>query len=84
MITYPGFNPIAQMPSGVQFSFFGSFQFGEPGFPLDAVPLQELVDRVACGLYRAAPARIFKLEEIAEAHRLVETNQAGGKIVVVI
>jgi NADPH:quinone reductase-like Zn-dependent oxidoreductase len=28
------------------------------------------------------PARIFPFEEIQAAHRLMESNQAGGKIVV--
>ena len=35
----PDFNPLLQMPSGVHFSFFGSFVFGTPGFPLSDVPL---------------------------------------------
>src|SRR5262249_23523766 len=30
----PDFNPLLQMSSGVHFSFFGSFVFGTPGFPL--------------------------------------------------
>jgi NADPH:quinone reductase-like Zn-dependent oxidoreductase len=78
------FNPIVQLPVGVDFSVFGSFAFGDPGFPLDRVPLQEIVDRVACGLYRAKPARVFRFEEIADAHRLMESDKAGGKIVVTL
>jgi NADPH:quinone reductase len=35
----PDFNPLLQMSSGVHFSFFGSFVFGKPGFPLSDVPL---------------------------------------------
>ena len=76
------FSPFAHMPVAVELSFFGSFAFGEPGLPLSRVPLQEIVDRVACGLYRAKPARVFAFEEIADAHRLMESNAAGGKIVV--
>src|SRR5690348_199094 len=34
------FNPLLQMPSGVHLSFFGSFMFGAPEFPLSDVPLQ--------------------------------------------
>lgn len=33
------FNPLLQMASGVHFSFFGSFVFGTPEFPLSDVPL---------------------------------------------
>ncbi|KAK3312339.1 hypothetical protein B0H66DRAFT_633015 [Apodospora peruviana] len=38
-----GFNPLLQMASGVQMSFFGSFVFGEDEFPLADVPLREIV-----------------------------------------
>lgn len=76
------FNPLLQMPSGVQFSFFGSFMFGTPEFPLSDVPLQAIVDRVAAGTYKAKPAQVFRFDEIQEAHRMIESNQANGKLVV--
>ena len=76
------FNPLLEMPSGVQFSFFGSFVFGALEFPVSDVPFQEIVDRVAAGEYQANPARVFRFEEIQDAHRLMESNQANGKIVV--
>lgn len=78
------FNPLMQMPTGVQYSLFASFVFGTPEFPLSEVPLQIIVDRVAQGAYKARPARVFRFEEIQEAHRLMESNQAKGKIVVVV
>ena len=76
------FNPLLQMPSRVHFSFFGSFVFGTPGFPLSEVPLQRLIERVASGEYRAKPARVFPFAQIAEAHRLAESGDANGKVVV--
>jgi NADPH:quinone reductase-like Zn-dependent oxidoreductase len=76
------FNPLLQMPSGVHFSFFGSFVFGVPEFPVSDIPFQEIVDRVGAGKYQAKPARVFRFEEIQEAHRLMESNQANGKLVV--
>ena len=76
------FNPLLQMPSGVHWSFFGSFMFGAPEFPLSDVPLQDIVDRVADGSYKAKPARVFRFEEIAEAQRTMESNRANGKLVV--
>jgi NADPH:quinone reductase-like Zn-dependent oxidoreductase len=76
------FNPLLEMPSSVQFSFFGSFMFGVLEFPVSDVPFQEIVDRVAAGEYQAKPARVFRFEEIQDAHRLMESNQANGKIVV--
>ena len=41
------------------------------------------IDRVADGTYKAKPAKVFLYEQIADAHRLMESNGANGKIVVV-
>jgi NADPH:quinone reductase-like Zn-dependent oxidoreductase len=76
------FNPMLQMPSGAHFSLFGSFMFGSPEFPLSAVPFQTIVDKVASGVYKAGPARVFRFDEIRDAHRLMESGASNGKIVV--
>jgi NADPH:quinone reductase len=78
----PSFVPVMQMPSGVHFSFFGSFVFGAPAFPTSDVPMQTIVERVEDGAYQARPAQIFRFEEIREAHRLMESSEANGKMVV--
>ena len=80
----PGFNPILQMASGVHFSLFGSFVFGEEEFPLPDVPLDKIVKSVVGGRFDASPSRTFKFEEIREAHRVMEAGQAHGKLVVVV
>src|SRR5258707_11703078 len=80
----PDFNPLLQMASGVYLTFFGSFVFGTPGFPLSDVPLQDIARQVAAGRLRAKPSRIFRFEEIREAHRVMEANEAAGKMVVVL
>ncbi|QXE38477.1 zinc-binding alcohol dehydrogenase family protein [Streptomyces sp. GMY02] len=77
------FNPLLQMASGVCLTFFGSFAFGKPGFPLSDVPLQTIAERVAAGRLKAKPSRVFRFEEIREAHRVMEAGEAGGKMVVV-
>ena len=77
------FDPLLQMPSGVYLTFFGSFVFGTPGFPLSDVPLQEIAQQVAAGRLKAKPTRVFGFEEIHEAHRVMEAGEAGGKMVVV-
>ena len=77
------FDPLLQMASGVYLTFLGSFVFGTPGFPLSDVPLQEIARQVAEGKLQAKPSRIFKFEEICEAHRVMEANEANGKMVVV-
>ena len=76
------FNPLLQMPSGVYFTFFGSFVFGTPDFPVSDVPLQDIVDKAAAGIYQAKPARVFQFDEIREAHEAMESNEANGKMVV--
>jgi NADPH:quinone reductase-like Zn-dependent oxidoreductase len=76
------FLPIVDMPSGVQFSFFGSFELGTDAFPLASVPLQEIVTKVEARDYSAHPSRVFSFEEVAEAHRVMERGEAAGKLVV--
>jgi NADPH:quinone reductase-like Zn-dependent oxidoreductase len=76
------FNPLLQMASGVYLTFFGSFVFGTPGFPLSDVPLQEIAKKVEQGKFIAKPSRVFRFEDIREAHRVMEGNEANGKMVV--
>jgi len=76
------FLPAVDMPSGVQFSFFGSFEVGTPAYPISAIPFGEIVAKAEAGVYQAKPARVFAFEEIAEAHRVMEASQATGKLVV--
>jgi NADPH:quinone reductase len=78
----PDFNPLLQMASGVHLSLFGSFVFGTPEFPLSDVPLQEIVHRVEEGVYKAKPAAVFSFDQVREAQELMESNRAGGKIIV--
>ncbi|BBU32252.1 alcohol dehydrogenase (plasmid) [Burkholderia sp. THE68] len=77
------FNPLLQMSSGVHLTFFGSFVFGTPGFPLSDVPLQAIAADIAAGRFDAKPSRVFSFDEIREAHRVMEANEANGKMVVV-
>jgi NADPH:quinone reductase-like Zn-dependent oxidoreductase len=77
--------PVFQIPSGVRLSVFASaLALGGPEFPLGEIPFQQIVDAVAAGKFTARPARVFPFEMIPEAHRLVESGQAGGKVVVIL
>jgi NADPH:quinone reductase-like Zn-dependent oxidoreductase len=77
------FNPLVDLPSGVQLSTFASaFVLGDESFPTGDVPLQEIVDKASSGVFTATPARVFAFEQIVEAHRLLDSGQAGGKLVV--
>ena len=78
-----GFNPIADLPSGVQFSFYGSaFVLGTSEFPLTEIPLTEMIGKAENGLYQAKPARVFGFDDIVEAHKVMESGLAGGKMTV--
>jgi len=72
------------MPSGVYFTFFGSFVFGAPQFPVSDIPMQEIVDKSGKGIFKARPSKVFKFDNIRDAHEAMESNQANGKMVVVI
>ncbi len=78
------FNPLLQMPSGVYLTFFGSFHFGSSQFPVADIPLEQIAKDVADGRFDAKPARVFRFEDIHEVHRVMEANEANGKMVVLV
>ncbi|WP_246797178.1 zinc-binding alcohol dehydrogenase family protein [Burkholderia perseverans] len=45
-------------------------------------PIDEMADQIARGELHVPVGRTFRLDEIVEAHRCMEANMAGGKIVV--
>jgi hypothetical protein len=67
----------------VQLSVFASaLVTGTPEFPLSEIPFQTIVEHVAVGAYKAKPVQVLRFDQIQTGHRLMETNGAGGKIVV--
>src|SRR6266478_3649564 len=76
LVPIADFNPLLQMASGVYLTFFGSFVFGTPGFPLSDVPLQAIAADVEASRYKAKPSRVFGFDDIREAHRVMEANEA--------
>jgi NADPH:quinone reductase-like Zn-dependent oxidoreductase len=75
--------PVFQMASGRHLSVLATaLVTGGAEYPLSEIPFQGIVDRVADGTYKAKPARVFKFEDIREAHRLMESGKANGKIVI--
>lgn len=46
------------------------------------MPLADLIEQVAAGTLQVHVGMVFHLDEIVEAHRCMEENKAGGKIVV--
>lgn len=47
-----------------------------------STPLQEMVEQIEAGTLPIQVGKTFRLDEIVEAHRTMEENRAGGKIVV--
>jgi NADPH:quinone reductase-like Zn-dependent oxidoreductase len=79
------FNPIADLPTSVQLSFYGSaFVLGTEAFPLTEIPLAEMIAKAEAGRYRAKPVRVFGFDQIVQAHRAMEEGTAGGKMVVAV
>ncbi|WP_131194586.1 zinc-binding alcohol dehydrogenase family protein [Lichenihabitans psoromatis] len=75
--SFDDFSPMDVIPTAVCLT---TYDGGVQDFM--AMPLQSLVDQIQAGTLRAEVGRTFRLDEIVEAHRCMEDNQAGGKIVV--
>jgi len=76
--TLNGFEPMEAIPTAVSLTTYSG---GATEFM--ATPLQRLVEQVENGTLPMKVGRVFRLEDIVEAHRCMEANEAGGKIVVV-
>lgn len=77
--------PVFQIPSGRHLSVFASaLVTGSSEFPLSEIPFQTIVARVEAGAYKAKPAHVLAFGQINEAHRLVESGEANGKVVIVL
>ncbi len=72
------FAPMDVIPSAVSLTTYSG---GVSDFM--ATPLQQLLDQVAAGTLPVGPSRVFHIDDIVEAHRTMESNSAGGKIVVI-
>jgi NADPH:quinone reductase-like Zn-dependent oxidoreductase len=74
--TVRDFYPIGYLPNGVRLTAYG----GEAN-DLPRHVLQEILDDVAAGRMEVPVHRVFAMEEIAEAHAIMEANGAVGKMV---
>ena len=70
------FSPMGAIPATVNLTTYsgGSRDFMD-------TPLQTVVHEVEAGRMNVKIGRVFNIDEIVEAHRVMEENQAGGKIV---
>ncbi len=76
------FNLMGDLPGTVKLSFFSSGILGTEALPLKECPLNSIAEQVASGSIPGTIAKTFNIEEIQEAHRLLDSGGANGKIVV--
>lgn len=72
-----GFSPMDMIPTAVNLTTYSG---GSEDFM--STPLEELVQQIKRGQLHIQIGRVFELDDIVEAHRYMEENKAGGKIVV--
>jgi NADPH:quinone reductase-like Zn-dependent oxidoreductase len=75
--SFDNFAPMDVIPSAVCLTIYDG---GTEDFM--RTPFNELIAQIEAGKLRVSVGRTFHLDEIVEAHRLMESNKAGGKIVV--
>jgi NADPH:quinone reductase-like Zn-dependent oxidoreductase len=75
--SFDNFSPMEAIPSAVNLTTYD-------GGPKDFMqtPLDELAQQITAGKLALQLGRTFRLDETVEAHRCMEENRAGGKIVV--
>jgi NADPH:quinone reductase-like Zn-dependent oxidoreductase len=75
--TLDSFEPMGAIPTAV---YLTTYDGGVEDFI--SMPFDELVAQIADGSLQVHVGKVFALDDIVEAHRLMESNAAGGKIVV--
>ncbi len=75
--SFEHFSPMDAIPTAVNLT---TYDGGTEDFM--RTPLEELVEKIATGQLPVQIGQVFKLDQIVEAHRCMEENRAGGKIIV--
>jgi NADPH:quinone reductase-like Zn-dependent oxidoreductase len=75
--SFDNFAPMEAIPTAVSLTTYA----GESE-DFMRTPLEDLVEQIAAGTLRVQVGKSFRLDEIVEAHRCMEENKAGGKLVV--
>jgi NADPH:quinone reductase-like Zn-dependent oxidoreductase len=77
--SFDDFAPMDAIPTAVCLTVYA----GESG-DFMRMPFQQLVEQVDAGGLHVQIGKTFQLDQIVEAHRAMEENKAGGKLVVLI
>ncbi len=75
--SFQEFSPMGAIPTAVSLTTYAG---GAEDFI--RTPLQDLVQQIEKGTLRPQIGQVFSLDQIVDAHRCMEENRAGGKIVV--
>jgi NADPH:quinone reductase-like Zn-dependent oxidoreductase len=75
--SFDNFSPMDAIPTAVSLT---SYAGEAEDFML--TPLDKMVQQIASGQLHVQVGETFRLDEIVEAHRCMEENNAGGKIVI--
>lgn len=75
--SFGDFAPMEYIPATVSLTTYNSGQIR-----VDQSSFQQFINDVEAGKVKLNIGRVFNLEDIAEAHRLMDSNAANGKIVV--
>jgi NADPH:quinone reductase-like Zn-dependent oxidoreductase len=75
--SFENFNPMEVIPTAVSLTSYGG-----TSEDFMVTPLDELIGQIIAGTLHIQIGKVFHLDEIVEAHRCMEENRAGGKIVV--
>lgn len=71
------FAPMEFIPATVRLTIYDSGQIKSP-----IRDFQTFIEHIEAGVYKLKIGKVFRLDQIVEAHKLMESNRANGKIVV--
>ena len=77
--TMDGFYPMMDVPMGVSFTTYSG-----GGDEMRKTPFEQIVKDVEEGRLKVPVGKTLKLDEVVEAHRMMEHGGAGGKMVLLM
>ena len=77
--TLENFEPLEDIPSTIKLTVYNSETITAAN---SSKALEHILDKVVKGQYQVNMDKVFRFEEIVEAHHYMEENRAKGKVVV--
>lgn len=74
----------SDLPNAVRLAFFSSAMLGSAALPLADAPLRWIAERQARGATASLRVQTFDFDDVPRAHRVMESNTAQGKLVVLV